>query len=130
MTTYTLRVGYITFHEEITDEFYLEIIEKLAKSFGGKRKSLKENAFSLPCSVDCQDFSCVKNIDCNLIEYTFEDESTETPNNLVRCHGALAMFDPVCAVKTINPNDPTDMCFWNRFDEDDENSLDKLEVLN
>lgn len=131
MASYTLRVGYITFGDPLVDDYYLEIISRLAASYGGKAKGkVKNNAFVIPCSVDCQDFSCTKNINCNLMEYKFDSEEVETPNDLLRCHGALAMLDPVCAVKTVNPNDPTDVYFWNRFDEDDEQFLDKQTVLN
>lgn len=118
MNKYTLKVGCTVVDEPKIDDFNFDVINRLAVSYGGMHRETKEKAFKIPCCADCGDTSCISNIECNLMEYEFFSEANETPDNLIRCHAAFTMFDPCVCAQTLNPNNPTDMNFWNRFDQD------------
>lgn len=128
MNTYILKVGYTFTSEPKIDEFHFDIINRLAVSYGGMLKIEKPKAFNIPCCADCGDTSCTANVECNLLGYEFYSEEDKIPDNLERCHAAMTMFSPIVCAQALNPNDPTDMNFWNRFDEDDVGDDNIMEI--
>jgi hypothetical protein len=118
VNTYILKVGCTVTDVVKIDEFHFDIINRLAISYSGRFKESKSKAFKIPCCADCGDTSCISNIECDLMEFEFFSEENETPDNVVRCHAGLTMFDPVVCAQTLNPNNPTDLNYWNRFDPD------------
>jgi hypothetical protein len=115
---YILKVGCVNAAERQVDELNFDIINRLALSYGGTFKETKNKAFKIPCCADCGDPSCDSNVECDLMEFEFFSDAKETPDNLARCHAGLTMFSPVVCAQTLNPNNPSDMSYYNRFDED------------
>lgn len=128
MKAYTLKVGYTFVGEQKIDELNWDIINRVATSYGGILKEEKVKAFKIPCCADCGDPSCGNNIECNLLEYHYFSEEDTTPDNLDRVHAAMTLFEPVVGAQTINPDDPTDIRYWNRFDPDDSGDEPMMET--
>jgi len=119
LKTFTLKAGYILSGEEKVDSLHLEVITCINSFYCGILTSMKENAFQIPCGADCGNDVCENNLKCNLVEYEFQTMADLTPDNLMRAFAALTRFEPVICVQTINPNDPTDLNYWNRFNQDE-----------
>jgi hypothetical protein len=127
MKKFILKVGYILTGEEKIDALAIEIVNCLTAFYCGILTTVKPSAFMIPCAAECGDTSCGNNMPCNLAEYEFQTVADQTPDNVMRCFAALAMCDPVVCVQTLNPDDPNDLNFWNRFGQDD-TMEDTLEV--
>ena len=118
MKTFLLKAGYALTGEEKPDSLHLEVINCINTFYCGVFKQIKIDSFQIPCGADCGDESCCNNLACNLVEYEFQSMADKTPDNLMRCFAALSKFEPVVCVQTINPDDPVDLNYWNRFAED------------